>query len=64
MRMNLSCSTCESMFMLKFPNANFSCEEWCFANDGSYGNMLFCSKTNSRLKSGARFEVGGLGGRS
>ena len=53
------------MFMLNFPNANFSSEEWCYANDVSYG-IIYCffSKTSSshRLKSGARFEVGGGGG--
>ena len=26
-----------SMFRLNFPNANFSSEEWCYANDVSYG---------------------------
>ena len=25
---------------IKFPNANFSCEEWCYANDVSYGNIV------------------------
>ena len=51
------------MFMLNFPNANFSSEEWCYANDIGYGIIwCFCSKTSSRLKSGARFEVGGGGG--
>ena len=46
MRMNLSsayeqkCCTCESMFMLNFPNANVSSEEWCFANDVSYGIIM------------------------
>ena len=51
--------------MLNFPNANFSSEEWCYANDVSYG-IIYCffSKTSSshKLKSGARFEVGGGGG--
>ena len=28
------------MFMLNFPNANFSSEEWCYANDVSYGIMF------------------------
>ena len=49
------------MLMLNFPNANFSSEEWCYANDVSYGIIALFSKTSSRLKSGACFEVGSGG---
>ena len=44
-----------------FPKANFSSEEWCYANDVSYGIIALFSKTSSRLKSGACFEVGSGG---
>ena len=34
------CSICESTFMLNFPNASGNSEEWCYANDVSYGIIV------------------------
>ena len=31
---------CESMFMLNFPNGDVGSEEWCYANDVSYGIIV------------------------
>ena len=32
------------MFMLNFPNANVSSEEWCYVNNVSYGISAFVLK--------------------
>ena len=45
MRMNLSSAydleqKMQNMFMLNFPNVNVSSEEWCYANDVSYGIIV------------------------
>ena len=50
------------MFMLNFLNVRVSSEEWCYANNVSYGNIVTncCQLREHRLKSGERYE--GVGG--
>ena len=50
------------MFMLNFLNVRVSSEEWCYANNVSYGNIVTncCQLRENRLKSGERYE--GVGG--
>ena len=45
------------MFMLNFPNANLAVKNGVMRMMSVMGSQCFCSKTSSRLKSGARYEV-------